>query len=329
MRQAVFSELCLTEPLLSLLHNVRVGKKSKNRVTVAFFVNAAGGKEPPIVVGKSKSPRCFSGLKDKQKPHGVSYYANNKAWMNTEIKDDILASLNRKLEREDHHILLLLDNAPCHPRDYQNDSAFSNIKVVFLPVNTTSRLQPLVAGVIQSFKCQYRALLIKHTLGKIDSSANLSAFDIAKSVDILTAIRMIKLAWRNVKEETIIKCFKNCGAIAGEEDPLSDPFADIEELMSWSIRSIQQCLQMSIYRLRKTCQHMPLCLKGPPWKICGYSCMKKPSVESYHQLVTKLRWRTIVMMKMQEVTWRLQKQLFTPSTRLMKPLESCMTCSIS
>ena len=31
------------------------GKKSKNRVTVTFFVNAAGGKEPPIVIGKSAS----------------------------------------------------------------------------------------------------------------------------------------------------------------------------------------------------------------------------------------------------------------------------------
>ena len=144
-------------------------------MTVAFFISAAGDKEPPIVVGKSQSPCCFSGLKDKQKPHGVPYYANNKAWMNTEIMDEILASLNRKLKREDCHILLLLDNAPCHPHDYQKDSAFSNIKVGFLPVNTTSWLQPLDAGVIQSFKCQYRAFLIKHTLGKIDSSANLSA----------------------------------------------------------------------------------------------------------------------------------------------------------
>ena len=206
------------------------GKKSKDRVTVVFFINAAGEKEPPIVIGKSKSPHCFGGLKDKQKPHGVPYYANKKAWMTSEIMDDILASLNQRLKREDRHILLLLDNAPCHPRDYQDSSTFSNIKVVFFPVNTTSRLQPLDAGVIQSFKCQYRALLIKHTLAAIDSSASLSTFDIAKSVDILTATRMIKLAWHKVKEDTIIKCFKNCGVVVGKIDHLSDPFAEVDEL---------------------------------------------------------------------------------------------------
>ena len=32
------------------------GKKSKERITGAFFVNAVGVKEKPIVIGKSKNP---------------------------------------------------------------------------------------------------------------------------------------------------------------------------------------------------------------------------------------------------------------------------------
>ena len=35
------------------------GEKSKERQTCAFFVNAKGGKEKPIVVGKSANPRCL------------------------------------------------------------------------------------------------------------------------------------------------------------------------------------------------------------------------------------------------------------------------------
>ena len=36
------------------------GKSSKQRVTVAFFVNAAGEKESdPVVIWRSKAPRCF------------------------------------------------------------------------------------------------------------------------------------------------------------------------------------------------------------------------------------------------------------------------------
>ena len=42
----------------------RGGKQSKERVTCAFFVNAAGGKEKPIVIGKSANPRCFRGIRD-------------------------------------------------------------------------------------------------------------------------------------------------------------------------------------------------------------------------------------------------------------------------
>ena len=43
------------------------------RVTIAFFVNAAGGKESPVLIGKSKKPRCFSKLKDVSHPCGAQY----------------------------------------------------------------------------------------------------------------------------------------------------------------------------------------------------------------------------------------------------------------
>ena len=37
------------------------GKKAKERFTIAFFANAAGGREQPIVIGKASKPRCFKG----------------------------------------------------------------------------------------------------------------------------------------------------------------------------------------------------------------------------------------------------------------------------
>ena len=42
------------------------GKKAKQRNTWAFFVNAAGEKEDPIVIGKSAKPRCFKNIKTKR-----------------------------------------------------------------------------------------------------------------------------------------------------------------------------------------------------------------------------------------------------------------------
>ena len=92
------------------------GKKAKQRLTWAFFVNAERAKEDPVVIGKSVSPRCFKNLQSPNRPYNCSYFANSKAWMNTEIMMTILSKLNRQLKRNDRHILLFMDNAPCHPQ---------------------------------------------------------------------------------------------------------------------------------------------------------------------------------------------------------------------
>lgn len=75
-----------------------------------------------------------------------SYFTNSKAWMNTKIMTTILSKLNRQLMSNDRHILLFMDNAPCHPQTLSGQ--FSNITVQFLPEDTTSKPQPLDAGII-------------------------------------------------------------------------------------------------------------------------------------------------------------------------------------
>ena len=72
----------------------QLAKEAKIRITLAFIVNATGGKEMPIVIGKSASPRCFKGIKDKKTPLGVPYYSNAKAWMDSVIMSDILSKTN-------------------------------------------------------------------------------------------------------------------------------------------------------------------------------------------------------------------------------------------
>ena len=65
----------------------------------------------------------------------------------------ILTKLNHGLSCSNGTILLMMDNAGCHPKDLKEK--FSNIKVCFLPVNTTSKLQPLDLRIIQNFKVHY------------------------------------------------------------------------------------------------------------------------------------------------------------------------------
>ena len=142
------------------------GKKSKKRLIVAFFVNVAGEKvHQPIVIWKSKRPRCFMKLEDPSRSANVHYFSNPKSWMTSEVMKAVLAPSNRKLVFEDRKVIIFLDNATSHPESMIGQ--FSQINIIFLPKNTTSRLQPLDAGIIQNFKVKYRKRLVRYLLARI------------------------------------------------------------------------------------------------------------------------------------------------------------------
>ena len=132
----------------------RGGKKSKTRLTIALFVSVAGEKViEPIVIWRSTKPRCFKKLINPKRPYDVHYYSSQKSCMTSEIMDSVLTKINRKMAAAKRKILFFMDNAPCHPENFV--VSYSNIKEVFLPKNTTSRLQPLDAGIIRNFKVKY------------------------------------------------------------------------------------------------------------------------------------------------------------------------------
>ena len=81
------------------------------------------------------------------------------------ILHDVLGKLNCCLKKTKRSILLLMDNAGCHPEDFKGK--FSKTKVVFLPANTDSMLLPLDFGIIKKFKVYYRKLLLTFVLAKI------------------------------------------------------------------------------------------------------------------------------------------------------------------
>jgi hypothetical protein len=77
---------------------------------------------------------------------------------------------------ENRKALILLDNAPYHP-----EMELSNIKLVFLPPNTTARTQPLDSGIIQNFKVKYRKMLLELFLSHEDVTA---LTDVIKKVNV-------------------------------------------------------------------------------------------------------------------------------------------------
>ena len=200
------------------------GKYAKQRITVSLIVNVLGEKEPPIIIGRSLTPRCFKNVKDKRRPCGSYYYANKKAWMDSELMEEILRTLNRKCVAEDRKILLFIDNAPSRPESFSD--SFSHVQIVFLPKNTTSKLQPLDAGIIKNFKVFYRKQLLQHVLARIKPGSKAS--DVISSVDFSKSIGWVVDAWGKVKKETIVNCFSKCGFNEATLELFIDDDADAE-----------------------------------------------------------------------------------------------------
>lgn len=137
-------------------------KKNKERLTIALCTNADGShKIKPLIIGQSSKPRCFRNVNIGNLR--MKYRSNAKAWMLTTVFQDWLEEFNSVVVQKykDQRVLLLLDNCPSHKID---GLALSHVDVLFLPPNTTSKLQPMDAGIIMSFKRHYRRHHIKYVL---------------------------------------------------------------------------------------------------------------------------------------------------------------------
>ena len=165
----------------------------------------------------------------------VVWRANKTAWMNANLFAEWLKEVDASMKKNSRHILLFLDNAPCHPIDVQ----LSNVKLVFFPPNTTSVVQPLDQGVIHSFKCFYRQMLVKHIIAQCTVAHSCDQI----TVTALDACRWIDLAWNKVTTTTISNTFHKAGFSHMSSDRQStndnispvnedeDPIKQLEDLL--------------------------------------------------------------------------------------------------
>ena len=63
---------------------IKAKKPIKSRFTVMVGTAMDGHKFKPVVIGKSKNPRCFKSLNKEDLP--VHYYNSSNAWMTREGK---------------------------------------------------------------------------------------------------------------------------------------------------------------------------------------------------------------------------------------------------
>lgn len=98
----------------------------------------------------------------------------------------------------DFKMLLLLDNAPGHPI-YVDDFS-ENIKIIFMPPNTTSILQPMDQGVISNFKCYYLRRTFSQLIAATDGEDKPTMKQFWKNYNIMMAIENIKSSWIELKK---------------------------------------------------------------------------------------------------------------------------------
>lgn len=190
-------------------------KVKKERLTLMPCMNASGShKLKLLVVGKSKNPRSFKNFKKENMP--VVYKNQNRAWVSREIfkewyKENFVPPVKEFLKRNKIPIkaLLLLDNAPGHPIDDEENMKVKTkdgfIEIMFLPKNTTALIQPLDQNVIKTMKMHYK----KRLLMDIVSGTTNDISEVLKKFDIKGAVINSAYAWDQVSKSNILKSWKN------------------------------------------------------------------------------------------------------------------------
>ena len=171
------------------------GENSKIRLTGMTVANATGNKIPMFVIGKSKSPRCFQGVK-----HLPCRYRNQNK-MDSILFEEWIWEIDTKFTEEKKKVALIIHNCPAHP----TIDNVKSIELIFLPPNSTSKLQPINQGVKRSLKAYCKALALQRLVVTIDKGKDIPVFS------ILDAMKMLDLAWQKVKTSTIVNCFVKGG----------------------------------------------------------------------------------------------------------------------
>ena len=119
--------------------------------------------------------------------------------------------------RKGQKVLFSLDNAMSH-----SNVRLCNVKLKYLPANTTSILQPLDQGIILAMKRKYRKTQLRYIITQMERSKEKDCSQLLKEINVLKAIYWIEQASNDIKCDTIAKCFKKCGFVDNTTENLAE-----------------------------------------------------------------------------------------------------------
>ena len=202
------------------------GKCSKVCLTGLAAASATGEKLPMFVIGKSKKPRCFNGVRNLPR----RYLAQSKSWMDSQLFEEWAREQDRKFEREGRKVALVINNCPAHP-DIANLKA---INLVFLPPNTTCKTEPMDQGVIRATKAYYRASVVRKFIDAVEKGKA------APNISVLDAMTILTGALHKVTPETMENCFKQAGICSEAQTNAINDLDNPSLTLSEEIQSLRE-----------------------------------------------------------------------------------------
>ena len=150
--------------------------------------------------------------------HENRYRSQKKNLMDRELFTKWVKELDQTFAAQNRKIALIVDNCPAHPIV----DGLKAIELIFLPLSTKSKRQPMDQGVIRSLKAFYSNSFIKRYITK---------------VNMLEAMTLLIAAWECVSPITLLNCFRkvsiNSESQARSQSDDDDPFkllaAQLEE----------------------------------------------------------------------------------------------------
>ncbi|XP_034260392.1 histone-lysine N-methyltransferase SETD2 isoform X2 [Pantherophis guttatus] len=222
-------------------------KTFHDRMTLLLGGNVAGFKLKPFLIHKSEDPCAFQ--KDTLPVH---YQSDQKIWMThivfeywlmtyfvPQVKDYCLQM------RIPFKILLIFGSAPGHPSHLDNLQA--DVKVVYLPKNTSPLLHPMDQGAIATFKAYYLREVLTEAVAATEKS-RVSLNEFWRRYDILHCMEKIVTAWQGVGATCMQgiweKCLKRFTDLVRNFEGF-DPDEDLEKT-NQNILTLSQTLGLQV-----------------------------------------------------------------------------------
>jgi len=205
-------------------HTLPGVKKDKSRITLVVCTNCSGSDRLPLwFIGHAKTPRALRGINISA--IGGVWKSNKKAWMTTSIMSEWLRAFYKYIGNRE--VVLCMDNFNAHISGIRDTPPPANIRIIWLPANSTSQFQPLDQGVIQNLKVYYRKQWLEFIVNQIEHE-----IDPYDSVTVLNAIRWCIYAWVHyVSNSVIYSCFLKSTIIERRIEHLpAEPEPDLSSL---------------------------------------------------------------------------------------------------